>query len=610
MYILPVPQQWEEKDGLFLLDYHCKIVVDATVMEPVYDYVKLLQEDLKKHLGYAPAITRGESSLGNILLELNSALLEEEYHLNICKDDIHLLYGNKKGLLYGIQTLRQMVSQVGALLPCCEIKDYPSITNRGYCFDVTRGRVPTIESLKTLADKLSYYKMNQLHLYIEHSYLFKNHSEVWRDDTPLTAQDIMELDVYCQRLNIELVPSLSSFGHLFKVLNTKTYGVYCEAPNLAKEEFSYHNRMSHHTLDVSNEGSIEFAKKQIEEFLPLFTSEHFNICADETYDLGKGKSRELAEKEGIQRLYLDFVKELCEFVIEKGKRPMFWGDIIVEFPEAINELPKEVICLNWGYAPEQKENGTKALFDAGAVQYVCPGVGGWNQFINLIESSYHNITRMCSYAHKYQALGILNTDWGDFGHINHPEFSTTGLIYGAAFSWNQNQLGFSDINRQVSCIEYGDNSERFVDRIATSATMSVFDWWHIVMYKEYGNTDLFTEETMAKVLAANETLQKIKRELYRGIVFMKPEKRGLVKAYLVAINGIEIFNNIGAAIAYEKYGVYKEVKKEAIKDLAIALEYWFYDYKEVWRTVSRESELYRLQEVIIWYGDLLRNLGC
>lgn len=604
MYILPVPQQWEEKEGVFLLDYHSRISVAAAVTEHSFYYAKLLQEDLQKQLGYVPAITRGEREAGDILLGLDSSLPEEAYHLDIRSDGIGLAAGSERGLLYGIQTLRQMVSQAGALLPCCEMKDYPEIANRGYYFDVTRGRIPTMESLKALADKLSYYKMNQLQLYIEHSYLFRNQSEVWRDDTPLTAQDILELDAYCRRLNIELVPSVSTFGHLYKVLSTKTYGNYCEAPEQAKEEFSFHDRMHHHTLDVSNEGSIAFAKKQIEEFLPLFTSGQFNICADETFDLGKGKSRELAEKKGIQRLYLDFVKELCEFVIEKGKRPMFWGDIIAGFPEAVRELPEEVICLNWGYSPEQKENETKALSDARAVQYVCPGVGGWNQFINLIDSSYQNISKMCSYAHKYQALGVLNTDWGDFGHINHPEFSTTGLIYGAAFSWNREQLEFSEINRQVSCIEYGDCSGKFVDRVAAASRKSVFDWWHVVMYKEFGNTEFTEKETMEKIPAANGELTKLKQEFYEGLVFMKPEKRSLIKAYLVAVDGMILFNNIGAAIACGKY----KAAGEAKKGLAKELEYWFYDYKEVWRTVSRESELYRLQEIIIWYADLLRCL--
>ena len=47
---------------------------------------------------------------------------------------------------------------------------------------------------------------------------------------------------------------------------------------------------------------------------------------------------------------------------------MFWGDIIVGFPEMIKELPKEIICLNWGYMWNQREEETKWMHEAGAVQ--------------------------------------------------------------------------------------------------------------------------------------------------------------------------------------------------------------------------------------------------
>lgn len=80
----------------------------------------------------------------------------------------------------------------------------------------------------------------------------------------------------------------------------------------------------------------------------------------------KGKSAALAEEKGTQRLYLDFVKELCEYVVSKGKTPMFWGDIICEFPEAVQELPKETICLNWGYDADWPEDSTRKLSEAGA----------------------------------------------------------------------------------------------------------------------------------------------------------------------------------------------------------------------------------------------------
>ena len=61
--------------------------------------------------------------------------------------------------------------------------------------------------------------------------------------------------------------------------------------------------------------------------------DRFNICADETFDLGKGKSRAAAEEKGVDRIYIDFVKALCDFLVENGRRPMFWGDIICGFPE-------------------------------------------------------------------------------------------------------------------------------------------------------------------------------------------------------------------------------------------------------------------------------------
>ena len=56
--------------------------------------------------------------------------------------------------------------------------------------DVTRGRIPKMTYLKELADRCSLYKINQLHLYIEHTFLFDGLSEVWRDDTPLTARKV------------------------------------------------------------------------------------------------------------------------------------------------------------------------------------------------------------------------------------------------------------------------------------------------------------------------------------------------------------------------------------------------------------------------------------
>lgn len=90
---------------------------------------------------------------------------------------------------------------------------------------------------------MAFYKLNQLQLYVEHSFLFENLSEVWRDDTPITPQEILELDKYCRKLNFELVPCISTFGHLYKILRTKNFGHLCELPDVRNVPFSFVDRM-------------------------------------------------------------------------------------------------------------------------------------------------------------------------------------------------------------------------------------------------------------------------------------------------------------------------------------------------------------------------------
>ncbi|MBR6360024.1 MAG: hypothetical protein IKS11_10315, partial [Lachnospiraceae bacterium] len=41
--------------------------------------------------------------------------------------------------------------------------------------------------------------------------------------------------------------------------------------------------------------------------------------------------------------------------------------------------------------------------------------------------------------------------------------------------------------------------------------------------------------------------------------------------------------------------------------LAGILEKWFEEYKESWRSTSKEAELYRISAVITWTADFLRR---
>lgn len=614
MEFLPKPKQVELREGEYSLCYDGRIVLERGLLGSGDTYAKVLQKKIEQESGMHYDIIYGTCAGGQIFLALDPDLKSQQYVLEVSAGEITIYGGDGAGVLYGVQTLCQMVQEYGALLPAVRIEDEPDLPVRGYYLDETRGRVLTLSYLKQVADRMAYYKLNQLQLYVEHTYLFAGLSEMWRDETPLTAEEIRELDDYCAKLHIELVPSIATFGHLYMLLSTKSYGELCEFENSWKEPFSFWSRMQHHTVNVSDGKAIAQIKRMIEEYMTLFRTDKFNICADETFDLGKGKSKALAEEKGVHRLYIDYVKELCEFLVAKGKKPMFWGDIICAQPELIQELPKETICLTWGYAPEQREYEAKVMAEAGARQYLCPGVGGWNQWMNLVESSYQNITRMCSYARKYQAEGVLNTDWGDFGHVNQPDFSLPGMVYGAVFSWGDVKESFEELNQQISRLAYGDRSGKFVSYMAKTAECSVFDWWNanlVYEEKELGNPrnqeSLFRADVQdeAKRAAAKEQIAALKKELKKTAGDVRESGRYLVPVLEMTMDAVDIWNEIGGCVWNLESG--REKDEKACAALASRLETWFMKYKAQWRTISKEGDLHHVAEVVFWYADILRG---
>nr|WP_300679806.1 glycoside hydrolase family 20 zincin-like fold domain-containing protein [uncultured Acetatifactor sp.] len=611
MILLPMPKKVEEKSGNLVLRVDTAVVMEAACPREAYVYAKQLKEEIFAWAGLNLDIRQGSFRKGDVSLSTNASLGEHRYTLNITEEGAFLVGGSLNALGWAVQTLRQIVRQDAGLLPFVEIDDEPDMKNRGFYHDVTRGRIQNLDNLKKLADKLCFYKMNQLQLYVEHSYLYRDLTELWRDDTPLTAEEIIELDEYCYERGIELVPSIATFGHLYKLLGTKGYQHLCELPDSAESAFSFRDRMAHHTVNVSDSNAMELVKELIEEYMHLFRTDKFNICADETFDLGKGRSAELAKEKGTGQMYLDYIMELFDFLIQKGKVPMFWGDIISGHPDLYPQIPKEVICLTWGYAADQSDWAAKILYDVNAVQYLCPGVCGWNTWVNYIRGSYENIVRMCNYARKYNAIGILNTDWGDFGHINHPAFSVPGLIYGAVGSWGEHMPEFDELNRQISVLEYGDASGQLVGLMAQMNGACVFSWHNAVTIKEWTQQKndpekikgIYGEMDMAKVPQCNKRVEEMEARLREVSRSMDSTCRGIVECAHVSLEMIRCWNEVGVFMAERQKGEAPDNGAAVAAGLERCLHY----YQRLWRENGKEGDLMKVSDVFFWYADILRS---
>ena len=132
MYLIPEPRQVCFAEGIYTITFDKKIVLDSACSPNVFAYGELLQEELRIHSGYGLALTKGISKKGAVRLTIDPLLNEEEYRLDISEEGVQIKGSGDKGLLYGVQTLRQIVRQAGASLPFVSIHDFPQIKNRGF----------------------------------------------------------------------------------------------------------------------------------------------------------------------------------------------------------------------------------------------------------------------------------------------------------------------------------------------------------------------------------------------------------------------------------------------------------------------------------------------
>lgn len=382
----------------------------------------------------------GESSEAMPLRFRKDALLPPQgYRLLVNRGHVEVFAADESGAYYGLQTLRQVLKQSNPLFqnqfPIVEIEDAPAILNRGVMLDISRCKVPSMATLRQLADLLSEFKLNQIQLYTEHTFAYTGHEIVWGDSSPMTAAEIREFVAYCADRYINVVPNQNAFGHMERWLMHPEYHHLAECPS--GFEYRWGGRAHWGTTLKPDQESLDFVESLFAELLPNFVSKEINIGCDETWELGLGWSRKLCEEKGKHRVYLEHLCGIARIAEKMGCRTQFWADIVLEKPELVSELPSNMIGMVWGYEASHPFDSQCERFAQTKVPfYVCPGTSSWNSIGGRIDNALGNLTNAAQNAIKHGADGYLITDWGDRGHHQFLPVSYPPFIAGAAMSWN------------------------------------------------------------------------------------------------------------------------------------------------------------------------------
>jgi hexosaminidase len=143
-----------------------------------------------------------------------------------------------------------------------------------------------------------------------------------------------------------------------------------------------------------------------------------------------------AGRRGVRQdaVYLEFLKKVHTLVTERGRTMMFWGDIILDEPRLIAQLAAADHRAGLGLRSRSSvRTECRAFGESGVPFYVCPGTSSWLSIAGRTDNMLANQLSAAAHGLAHGAIGYLNTDWGDHGHLQYLPISYAGFAAGAAF---------------------------------------------------------------------------------------------------------------------------------------------------------------------------------
>lgn len=441
--LLPTPRRLRDRDGVFRLRRNLPIVLTGSNDDDFRSACALRSAVAHRTGLVLPIETHGRTKdLGPRIELTRRAEGGQSYRIRARPEVVTVIGDGAPGLRYGVETLSQMVRRS---IPACDVTDAPDLERRGLLIDVSRGKVPTLETLKGIVDLMVRLKLNLLMLYTEHTFRFRRHPLIGKDASPMTASEVRELDAYTAERHVELVPTLQSLGHMHQLLKIKGY------QHLAESERCW-------SISPALEETYQLLEDLYAEYLGNFRSPWFNANCDEPVDLGKGQSKPWAEREGRGAVYRTHLERVEALARSFGKSTMVWGDVVHEHPEQISLLSRDLLLLDWWYEADHDFRRVRVFEKHGIPFMVCPGTSSWNALFPRVDNAIANIKGHADAGKKYGARGLVNTDWGDNGHYNLLGNSLFGFAWGAQTSWSTSDVDLRVFDGAFSRHVFDDSS--------------------------------------------------------------------------------------------------------------------------------------------------------
>lgn len=453
--LIPQPKSIEYKQGKFSFPKNTQIINKA----------KLSPKKFKAYTASLATVTETNFSTknGSATISLELGKIDggrEAYTVKVSNDSITILANTDAGLLYGLQTLSQLVKD--NTVPVVQISDSPRFEWRGLHLDVSRHFFDKA-FIKRYLDLMSLYKYNVFHWHLTdddgwriESKKFPKLTEVGAfrnsvgrsgnqakglnvdDGKPYggfyTQEDIKEIIAYAKELNIEILPEIDVPGHSRAIV--RAYPELGARPNSD-------------VLNVGSPKTLAFLKELFSEVSDLFPFSYVHIGCDEV-GLGQwlqnkdclAKMKKLNTKDP-HVLHRWFAEELQKHLATENKEAIAWCEVLD------TKISKETVVMAWrdngGWILAPKR-GHKVVVTPSMQTYFnyqedtgsnAPGHGGYRTIMEKVYK-FDPVEKALTNEQKKLVIGGQGCVWTEFipkpEHVEYIAFPRAAALSEALWS--------------------------------------------------------------------------------------------------------------------------------------------------------------------------------
>lgn len=365
--VIPKPETIKLNEGNFQFDKNTVFYITDKAQSAV---AKILIDKFKNAQGWDLKLVETLPKSNFIQFKTSKNIEKEGYKLVVENNIITIEFSDFNGLLYGIQTLRQLlptaiesqtkVADINWVIPNIEITDKPRFQWRGLMLDVSRHFFQK-EYIKKTIDRLAYHKMNTFHFHLVDDQGWRIEIKKYpkltevgafrvdQEDKPwdgrytpeldekatyggfYTQEDIKEIVAYAESRGVNVVPEIEMPAHV-----TSAIASYPELSCLEKPVPVPSGGLWPITdiYCAGKDSTFEFLEDVLIEVMALFPSKYIHVGGDEATKTNWEKCphcKKRMEDEGLkstEELQSYFIKRMERFISSKGRVLIGWDEIL------------------------------------------------------------------------------------------------------------------------------------------------------------------------------------------------------------------------------------------------------------------------------------------